>query len=327
MNVGALSIDGLAALAPMAGVADRSMRELCRAYGAAMVVGELASSRGICLNDKKSEELLSVFPGERPMGVQLFGNDPAIMAEAARRAMAYTPEFIDINMGCPAPKVAMNGGGSALMKEPPLAAEIVRHVANAVPVPVTVKIRTGWDGQHLNAVELAKRCEAAGAQMITVHGRTREQGYAPPADLVTIGKVKRAVSVPVVGNGDITTPEAAAEMLEQTGCDMIMVGRAACGAPWIFAQINAFLKDGTRLPAPPVSERMRVMVEHIRHMKEYKGEHIAMLQARKHCAFYMRGIAGAAGLRRECGQISCMEQVEELAWRVCLQAKAFGKEE
>lgn len=312
IQLGSLHIDRPAALAPMAGVADRAMREICMEYGAAFAVGELASARGICLSDKKSTELLFVSPEERPMGVQLFGGEPGSMAEAARRAMEFSPDFIDINMGCPAPKVAGNGGGSALMKDPVLAARIVRAVADAVPVPVTFKIRAGWDAEHLNAVELALRCEQAGAVMCTVHGRTREQRYAPPVNLDIIRDVKRALSIPVIGNGDITSPEAAAAMLRHTGCDMVMVGRAAAGAPWLFSQINAYFRTGSIPPEPPLAERMAVLRRQAALMAAYKGEYIAMLQTRKQASFYMRGLRGAARLRTQCGALRTMDDLDRL---------------
>ena len=312
ITLGTLQISRTAALAPMAGIADRAMRELCMEYGAAFAVGELASARGICLSDRKSTELLFVSPQERPMGVQLFGGEPGIMADAAKRAMEFAPDFIDINMGCPAPKVAGNGGGSALMKDPILAASIVKAVVRAVDVPVTFKIRAGWDSEHLNAVELALRCEDAGAAMCTVHGRTREQRYAPPVNLDIIRDVKQALSIPVIGNGDITSPQGAAAMLEYTGCDMIMVGRAAAGAPWIFGQITEYLRTGRLLPCPPLEERMAVLRRQVGRMIEYKGETIAMLQARKQASFYMRGIRGAARLRTLCGSMRCMGDLDAL---------------
>lgn len=312
ITLGTLQISRTAALAPMAGIADRAMRELCMEYGAAFAVGELASARGICLSDRKSTELLFVSPQERPMGVQLFGGEPGIMADAAKRAMEFAPDFIDINMGCPAPKVAGNGGGSALMKDPILAASIVKAVVRAVDVPVTFKIRAGWDSEHLNAVELALRCEDAGAAMCTVHGRTREQRYAPPVNLDIIRDVKQALSIPVIGNGDITSPQGAAAMLKYTGCDMIMVGRAAAGAPWIFGQITEYLRTGRLLPCPPLEERMAVLRRQVGRMIEYKGETIAMLQARKQASFYMRGIRGAARLRTLCGSMRCMGDLDAL---------------
>lgn len=319
MKIGTLSIAHKAALAPMAGVADRSFRALCMEYGAGFCVGELTSAKGVSMGDKKSAGLLAVTEAEHPVGVQLFGSDPGVMAQAAETAAGFEPDFIDINMGCPAPKVIKSGGGSLLMQKPKLAGEIVKAVANAVSLPVTVKIRAGWDAGSRNAAELAKICEDAGAKMITVHGRTREQMYAPPADLDIIREVKQAVSVPVVGNGDIFTAADAARMYEATGCDYVMAGRGALGAPWLFMQINALLEQGVLLPTPPVSERMRVMLRHISMACAHKGETVALREARTHAAHYMRGLRGAAALRREAGTLSSFEQLEELAYRVCLE--------
>ena len=319
MKIGTLSIAHKAALAPMAGVADRSFRALCMEYGAGFCVGELTSAKGVSMGDKKSAGLLAVTEAEHPVGVQLFGSDPGVMAQAAETAAGFEPDFIDINMGCPAPKVIKSGGGSLLMQKPKLAGEIVKAVANAVSLPVTVKIRAGWDAGSRNAAELAKICEDAGAKMITVHGRTREQMYAPPADLDIIREVKQAVSVPVVGNGDIFTAADAARMYEATGCDYVMAGRGALGAPWLFMQINALLEQGVLLPTPPVSERMRVMLRHISMACAHKGETVALREARTHAAHYMRGLRGAAALRREVGTLSSFEQLEELAYRVCLE--------
>ncbi len=316
MKIGNVQINGCAALAPMAGVADRAFRELCTEFGAAYVVGEMASSKGISMSDKKSKELLYISPQERPAAVQIFGDEPQIMAQAALKALAYEPDIIDINMGCPAPKIAGNGGGSALMKRPELAQSIVEACAKAVSLPVTVKIRSGWNSGSINAVELAQRFEAAGAAAVTVHGRTREQMYSPPVNIDIIRHVKQAVNIPVIGNGDVTDGITAREMLDKTGCDLVMVGRGALGRPWIFAQINAFLKDGTILDEPEVEERMSVMLRHIRALCEYKGEYIGMREARKHAAWYMKGIRGAAGYRQEICSLERFEQLEELAERV-----------
>ena len=313
MKIGNLHLSGFAALAPMAGVADRAMRELSIGYGAAFCVSELISAKGITLGDRKSKELMECADAETPKGIQLFGYEPKIMAEALKVAEKENPKFIDINMGCPAPKVAGNGGGSALMKDPKLAGEIVAECVKVANLPVTVKIRAGWDKDNITAVEVAKRCEEGGAAAITVHGRTREQMYAPPVNLDIIKEVKNAVSIPVIGNGDVDSPKAAAEMYEKTGCDFIMVGRSAMGRPWIFSQINAYLRDGTLLPEPPLSERMRVMLKEIDLMMQYKGEHTALLEARKHTGWYMRGLRGAAELRRKCAEINCFEDVVRLS--------------
>ena len=285
-------------------------------------MGELVSAKGVTLGDRKSGLLLQVHPAERPMALQLFGREPAVMADAARRAMDQQPDWIDINMGCPAPKVAGHGGGAALMKDPVLAADITRAVAKAVPVPVTVKIRSGWDDEHINAVEVARRCEDAGAAAVTVHGRTRAQMYAPPVNRDIIRQVKEAVSIPVIGNGDVASAVDAARMLEETGCDFLLVGRAAMGAPWIFAQINAWLDHERILPPPPVSQRMAYLLRQAERMVEYKGEAIAMREIRKHAGWYMRGLRGAAAYRREAGAISSMEDLA----RLCLRAVEENRE-
>ncbi len=317
MRIGSFETDGYAALAPMAGVADRSFRRLCREFGAAYTVSELISSKAVSINDKKSLGMMNITDKERPVGLQLFGSDPKTMAEAAQKGLQFSPDFIDINMGCPAPKVAGNGGGAALMKHPELAESIVKSVVNAVDLPVTVKIRAGWDENSINATEIAKRSENAGAKIITVHGRTRQQMYAPSVNLDIIKDVKDAVSIPVVGNGDIETAKDAANMYEYTGCDFVMVGRGAMGAPWIFRQINAWMYEGITVPEPPISERMRVLIRQAQMTVEDKGEKNAMREMRKHAAWYMKGIKGAAAYRRECGQLTSLEQLYELCFRVC----------
>lgn len=310
MFIGNVEIKGWAGLAPMAGVADRAMREVCRSFGTAFTVGELTSAKGVTLGDKKSAELLSVSEEERPFASQLFGSDPETMALAAQMALEYKPDFIDINMGCPAPKVAIAGkGGSALMRVPVLAEKIVSAVVKAVNVPVTVKMRLGWDENSINAAEIAKRAESAGAAAITVHGRTRRQMYAPEVNIQEIAKVKQSVKIPVIANGDINSTNAAAKMYEQTGCDFIMVGRAAMGNPWIFSQINAWLSEERVIPDPPISEKLRVMLMQIELMRKYKGDHIAFLEARKHVAWYIKGVKGAAAIRRMCGEIKSMDDI------------------
>ena len=311
MKIGNLEIKGFAALAPMAGVADRAMREICVEYGAGFTVGELTSSKGVSLGDKKSFELIKCFDAERPIASQLFGKEPETMAAAAREALRFNPDFIDINMGCPAPKVAGNGGGSALMKDPALAEEIVKQVVNAVNVPVTVKMRTGWDSDSVNAPELAKRCENSGAKMITVHGRTRLQMYAPGVDFETIKQVKKAVKIPVVGNGDVCDGKSAKFMYEATGCDYVMVGRAAQGNPFVFAEINAFLSGKEYTPLP-LEKRFSVLLKQVDLMHKYKDPHNAILESRKHTAWYMTGLKGAANLRRMCGEISSIKDIERI---------------
>lgn len=312
MKIGNVEINGYACLAPMAGVTDRAFRELCVSFGAAYVIGEMVSSKGLVYKSEKSRELLVLSGDERPAAVQLFGNEPETMADAARIAMEYKPDIIDINMGCPAPKIAMNGCGSALMKDPELCGRIVRAVRDAVDVPVTVKIRKGWDKNSVNAVEVAQICEASGVDAIAVHGRTREQQYMPSADWDIIRQVKRAVKVPVIGNGDVTSPELAAKMMEQTGCDLVMIGRGALGNPWIFREISMLI--GHDRPSMPVSaaEKITVLLRHTAKMCEYKGESVAMREARKHTAWYLKGIKGAAALRKRAVELETYEDLIEL---------------
>ena len=312
MFIGNVEIKAHAALAPMAGVADRAFREICKQFGASYLVGEMASSKGLTMGSRKTEELLAVTDLERPMAIQLFGSDPETMARAAYSSLEYCPDILDINMGCPAPKVAGNGGGSSLMLSPTLAGEIVRAVSRAVNIPVTVKMRRGWDSEHLNAVELAKICEQSGAAAITVHGRTRAQMYAPPVDRQTIADVKRAVSVPVIGNGDIVSPETALSMYAETGCDLVMVGRGALGRPWLFAQIAAAADGRDVPPDPALEEKMSIMRRHIVLLCRYKGDHIGMLEARKHVAWYIKGMPGAAKLRGLAGTLSSMDDLDRL---------------
>lgn len=313
MKIGTISIPRTAALAPMAGVADRAFRELCRDYGSAVSVGEMVSAKGLCYGDRKSGELLVLGEAERPGAVQLFGDDPDILAEAARRALAWRPDWIDLNMGCPAPKITGSGAGSALMKDPEKAGRIVRAVADAVPLPVTVKFRKGWDAAHVNAVEFARICEANGAAALTVHGRTREQMYQPGADWNIIRAVKAAVAIPVIGNGDVTDAESAAAMYAATGCDLVMVGRAALGRPWVFRQIERYLADGTLLPDPPLEERMAVLLRHAELAIRYKGEGTAMREIRRHAFAYMKGVRGGADFRRRAGLVSSLEELRTLA--------------
>ena len=311
MKIGNITINGYCALAPMAGVADRAMREICVQSGAAFTVGELTSAKGVALGDKKSMELLSADKNGAPFASQIFGANPETMAQAAVSAAKLGPQFIDINMGCPAPKVAASGGGSTLMKNEQLAGEIVAAVVKNVDLPVTVKMRTGIDDGHINAPSLAKICEQAGAAAITVHGRTRAQMYAPPVNLDIIKQVKEAVSIPVIANGDITDSESAQKMMDYTGCDFLMIGRAARGNPFVFEQINAHFENQEYIE-PTLSERLDMCRKQIELMVQYKGEHIAFLEARKHLAWYLSGINSAAALRRMCGYVSGWADIDEI---------------
>ena len=321
MKIGNIQLEGFAALAPMAGVADRAMREICREFGAAYTVGELTSSKGVSLGDKKSGSYLACFDAEKPMASQLFGYEPQTMAEAAKIALTHNPNFIDINMGCPAPKVAGNGGGSALLRDPVLAESIIKAVVDAVDIPVTVKIRTGWDKNSINAVEIAKRAESAGAAAITVHGRTREQMYGPGIDYQTIYNVKRAVNIPIIANGDVVDGKSAKFMYENTGADFVMVGRAAMGNPFVFKNINHYMQSGETLPEPSIEERLAVMKRHIELMLKYKGERTALMESRKHTAWYIKGIRGASKIRKMCGEIESVEDIIRITEMVLAESK------
>ena len=313
LNIGGVPLKSHAVLAPMAGVSDRAYRELCVRFGAAYCVSEMVSSKALSFNSKKSEELMEISDLERPCGIQIFGDDPKCMADAAKHALENKPDIIDINMGCPAPKISSNGSGSALMKNPRLCGEIVKAVTAVTDKPVTVKIRKGWDDDSVNAVEVAKICESAGAAAITVHGRTRQQYYKPPVDYDIIRAVRESVSVPVIANGDIDSAERAKEVMDITGCDLVMIGRATLGNPWIFSQINTYLENpNVKIHTPDLEERLGVMIEHIGKMVEYKGEHMAMLQARKLVVGYFKGMKGAAALRNEAGKIKTLDDLYEL---------------
>lgn len=312
-HIGGVKLPSRVLLAPMAGVTDRAYRELCMQMGAGYCVSEMVSSKALSFGSKKSEELMDISSAERPCGIQIFGDDPGCMAEAALSAMKHKPDIIDINMGCPAPKISGNGSGCALMRTPKLCGEITRAVVAAVDVPVTVKIRKGWDEDSVNAVEVAKICEQAGAAAITVHGRTRRQYYKPPVDYGIIREVKQSVDIPVIANGDIDSAAKAGQVLELTGADFIMVGRASMGDPWLFAQINSYLRDPSApLYYPTLEERLNTMVAQVAKMVEYKGEYIALRQARKLAACYFKGVRGAAALRNEAGKIETLDDLIRL---------------
>lgn len=315
MKINDLEFNHIAFLAPMAGIADLAFRELCVQYGAAYTVSEMVSSKGLTMGDKKSAQLLTL-GNDRPAGVQIFGDDPEIMAKAAVKCLDFKPNIIDINMGCPAPKIAMNGGGASLMKKPELAYEITKAVVQAVDIPVTVKIRKGWDDESVNAVQMAELAEKAGADAITVHGRTRQQMYSGSVDFDIIAQVKKAVGIPVIANGDIKDEQSAAIMLEKTNADAIMIGRGALGNPWVFSKINAYFDECRVLPEPSVTQKMAVMLKHIQKIIEYKGEYTAMREARHHAAYYTKGMRGGAKLRAEIGKLERFEQLQELSYRI-----------
>ena len=315
IKIGNVEIARTAALAPMAGVADRAYRLMCKKFGAAYVVSEMVSAKGICYSDRKTAELCTVTDEERPMAVQLFGSEPEFMAEAVKIVLDYRPDIIDINMGCPVPKVVGTGAGSALMKDVKLAADVAEAAVKAAgDTPVTVKIRSGWNEDSRNAPDMARALESAGVAAIAVHGRTRDMFYSGKSDNSVIKAVKEAVKIPVIGNGDITDFSSCREMYEQTGCDLVMVGRGSYGNPFIFREIEARM-NGKAYTFPTLEEKMQVMLEHIRLILELseKCEELAMHEARKHAAWYMNGYYGSAKFRGRCYQLSAYEEAAALA--------------
>ena len=295
----------------MAGVTDLPFRLLCRELGAGMVCMEMVSAKAILYGNKNTEEMLRVTPKERPASLQLFGSDPDIMAEIAARIEDRPFDVLDINMGCPVPKIVNNGEGSALMKNPKLAGEIISKVSKAVSKPVTVKIRKGFDSEHVNAVEMAKIAEENGAAAIAVHGRTREQFYEGKADWDIIAQVKESVSIPVIGNGDIVDGESALKMLKETGVDGFMIGRAARGNPWIFSEIQEYIDKGEKVPRPSREEISAMMLRHFRMLTEHKGEYVAVREMRKHVGWYTQGLPNSSAMRRNVNEITSKEALEE----------------
>lgn len=316
LKIGSVTLPNNLILAPMAGVTDLPFRLLCSRQGAGMCCMEMVSAKAILYQNKNTESLLEIHPEEGMLSLQLFGSDPKILSKMAKKIEDRPFAVLDINMGCPVPKVVNNGEGSALMKNPQLVEQIVSAVVKAVDKPVTVKIRKGFDEAHVNAVEIAKIAEAAGAAAVAVHGRTREQYYAGTADWDIIAKVKEAVSIPVIGNGDVTDGASAAALLEQTGCDGVMVGRAARGNPWIFSQIAAWLEDGTILPRPDIEEVKQTILYHAQLQLTTKGEYTAIREMRKHVSWYTSGYPNSARLRQVVNQTESYEElcalVEEL---------------
>ena len=313
MEIGNLKLENPYILAPMAGVTDLPFRLLCKEQGAGLLCMEMISAKALQYKNKNTKVLLAIHPQEYPVSLQLFGSDPKIISEQAKRIEDLPFQILDINMGCPVPKVVKNGEGSALMKNPKLVFEIVSQLVKAIEKPVTVKIRKGFDDDHINAVEIAKIAEEAGASAVAVHGRTREQYYKPPVDYDIIKEVNNAVSIPVIANGDITSAKIAKEVMDYTGCQLVMVGRASLGNPWIFSEINAYLENpDCIIKAPTLEEKLNVMCRHIEKMVEYKGEHMAMLQARKLIAGYFKGMRGAAELRNQSGKVCTLNDLYAL---------------
>ena len=315
LQIGNVTLENNLVLGPMAGVTDLPFRLLCKEQGAGLVCMEMVSAKGIYYNNKNTEQLLAIDEREHPVSLQLFGSDPEIMSEMAKKIEERPFDILDINMGCPVPKVVNNGDGSALMKNPVLAGKIIEKTARAIKKPVTVKIRKGFDDAHINAVEMAKVAEASGAAAIAVHGRTREQYYSGRADWDIIRQVKEAVKIPVIGNGDILTPEDAIRMEEQTGCDGFMIARGAQGNPWIFAQILHYFKTGEHLPKPTAEEMVQMMLRHAKMQLAFKGDYTGIREIRKHAAWYTAGYPNAARLRSAINEVESYEQLEELFGR------------
>lgn len=312
MKIGNVEIKGNVALAPMAGVTDLPFRLLCKENGCGYLYTEMVSAKAILYNNKNTEALLNVTEGENPIAVQLFGSDPQIMADMAKRLEERPFDVIDVNMGCPVPKVVNNGEGSALMKDPVLVGRIVEAMANAINKPVTVKIRAGFNAQSINAPEIARIIQESGGAAVAVHGRTREQYYSGKADWDVIARVKANVSIPVIGNGDILTGQDAVDMMKQTGCDGVMIGRGARGNPWIFDQINEYLSSGREMVQPDITQIRDMILRHARMLVEVKGEYTGIREMRKHFAWYTAGMKHASGLRNEVNHVEHMEQLEAL---------------
>ena len=315
MKFGTVTTDNNVFLAPMAGVTDLPFRLICKEFECGMMYTEMVSAKGLLYKSEKTNDLLSVDPREHPIGAQLFGSDPYILSEMSKQVAESDVDFIDINMGCPAPKITKNGEGSALMKNPERIGEIIYEVAKGLTKPLTVKIRKGFDLDHVNAAEIAKIAEQAGASAITVHGRTRDQFYSGSADWDIIKKVKQNVKIPVIGNGDIKSPQDAKRMLEYTGCDAVMIGRAAQGNPWLFKRTVHYLKTGELQSEPTFDQKIEIILKHTKMLIDYKGSYIGIREIRSHLTSYIKGIHGASDIRRELTTVESYDDIQTLLER------------
>ena len=312
LQIGSVTLPNNLILAPMAGVTDLPFRLLCKEQGAGLLCMEMVSAKAILYKNRNTQALLTIDPRENPVSLQLFGSDPDIIAEIAHQIEDRPFDILDLNMGCPVPKIVNNGEGSALMKNPKLAGEIIEKTVKAIKKPVTVKIRKGFDDDHVNAVEMAKIAEASGAAAVAVHGRTREQFYSGKADWDIIRQVKEAVKIPVIGNGDLLTAEDVIAMEEQTGCDGVMIGRASRGNPWIFRQVSEYLENGKTIEPPTITEVKKMMLRHAKLQLQYRGEYTGIREMRKHVAWYTAGFPHSAKLRKRVNEVESMEALEEL---------------
>lgn len=309
MKIGNVELKNKVFLSPMAGVTDLPFRLICKEQNCGMLYTEMINGKALCYDDENTKKMLKIEDEEHPVAVQIFGSDPEFMGRAAEIMNAYPNEILDINMGCPAPKVVKNGDGSALMRNPKLAEEVLKSVVKNSTKPVTLKIRKGWDDNSVNAVEIAKIAEASGISALAIHGRTREQYYSGKADWDIITEIKNAINIPVIGNGDVFTVEDARNMLDKTGCDAIMIGRGAQGNPWIFKRINHYMKTGEILPEPTLEEKINTAVKHLNLAVREHGEYVAVREMRKHIAWYLKGLKGSAKVRDEINKITSYEEV------------------